>query len=124
MRLPKPKIVISGASGLLGAGLQKALAARDRPVLRLVRRQPSTPQELQWNPSHAALFDHLGALEDAAAVIHLSGANIAAHRWTAAYKRELVASRVETTHALATALGELSRPPESMLVASAIGFYC
>lgn len=63
------------------------------------------------------------AFEGLTAAIHLSGANLAGKRWTQAYKREIVLSRVDTTRALATGLARLSRPPKVLLVASAVGIY-
>ncbi len=62
-------------------------------------------------------------MEGASAAIHLSGASVAGHRWTEAYRRELTASRVDSTRHLATALAQLQRPPRSLLAASAIGIY-
>lgn len=63
------------------------------------------------------------ALEGVAAAVHLSGARLAGHRWTAAYKRELASSRVQSTHALARLLSRLKQPPQTLLAASAVGFY-
>jgi hypothetical protein len=65
----------------------------------------------------------LDALEGLAAAVHLSGASLAAHRWTPAYKRSLWVSRVESTRALAVALAGLRRPPNVLIVASATGIY-
>ena len=62
-------------------------------------------------------------LEGSLAAIHLSGASVAGHRWTEAYKRELIASRVDSTRALAMSLAKLRNPPSTLLVASATGFY-
>ena len=63
------------------------------------------------------------ALEGAAAAIHLSGASVAAHRWTEAYKNELATSRLDSTRRLAKVLAALRKPPRAFLVASAIGIY-
>ena len=60
---------------------------------------------------------------DSTAAIHLSGANLAGHRWTPHYLREVTASRVDSTRAMATMLARLRRPPQSLLVASAVGIY-
>jgi uncharacterized protein (TIGR01777 family) len=79
--------------------------------------------ELPWNPAAQPAIAESLALEGIEAAIHLSGASLAAHRWTAAYKREMIASRVDSTHALAVALARLSSPPQTLLVASATGFY-
>jgi hypothetical protein len=78
---------------------------------------------LQWNPAISPPIADPAPLEGLAAAIHLSGASVAAHRWTPAWKREMWASRVESTRALATTLAALRQPPKTLLVASAIGFY-
>ena len=64
-----------------------------------------------------------GPLEGCTAAIHLSGANLAARRWTAEYKRELIASRVDSTRALAELLAGLRQRPQTLVVASAVGIY-
>jgi hypothetical protein len=107
---------------MLGSALRKALAAGNASVLQLVRRQAGAGQ-LAWNPSAASPFADTAPIEGALAAIHLSGASIAAHRWTPAYKHELAASRVDSTRALATALAPMRRPPQTLVVASAVGFY-
>jgi uncharacterized protein (TIGR01777 family) len=79
--------------------------------------------QVPWNPAATPPIAHPEVLEGFAAAIHLSGANVAAHRWTPAYKREIALSRVQSTRALSTALASLSHPPQVLLVASATGFY-
>lgn len=115
-------IVLSGGSGMLGSALRKALAARNASVLQLVRRQAG-PGQLTWNPAAASPFADTAPIEGALAAIHLSGASIAGHRWTSAYKHELAASRVDSTRTLATALARMRRPPQTLIVASGMGFY-
>jgi uncharacterized protein len=115
-------VVLSGGTGMLGSALRQALVARGTPVLQLVRR-PADRGELAWNPAVATAFTNTASLEGARAAVHLSGASIAGKRWTAAYKRELTASRVDSTRALSTALAGLRQKPETLLVASAVGFY-
>jgi uncharacterized protein (TIGR01777 family) len=116
-------VILSGGSGMLGTALQSALAGRVSPILRLVRNAPTGDGQLQWNPAQSPAIAHPAPLEGSAAAIHLSGTSVAAHRWTAAYRRELAASRVDSTHALALALAALHRPPRALLVASAVGIY-
>ena len=131
---PQPRILLSGASGMIGAALQRALAARRFRALRLVRSsQPidvnpsavlvAIPGEFPWNPAATPPIAHPQVLERLDAAIHLSGANVAAHRWTASYKREIASSRVQSTRALAQTLAGLRNPPQSFLVASALGIY-
>lgn len=123
MSAPPSRVVLSGASGMLGSSLRHALAARGIPVIQLVRGTPTGQDQLLWNPAADPAMADPVPLEGCAAAIHLSGANVAAHRWTAAYRREMTASRVDSTRALARLLASLRTPPATLLVASAVGFY-
>lgn len=117
------RVVITGASGLIGTALVAALRANGDEVLRLVRRAPSKADELAWDPQAAGGGLDPKALDGVAAVVHLAGAGIAARRWTESYKREIRASRVQGTQALASVLAGLSQPPAVLLSGSAIGWY-
>ena len=108
---------------MLGSALRQALAGRNVSILQLVRREPRSAGELRWDPFTRKPVADVRPLEGLAAAIHLSGANIAAHRWTEAYKREMVKSRVESTYALASVLASLRQPPVVFVTASAAGFY-
>ena len=121
-RPPGRKVLLSGASGMVGSALRTALVERGDSVVQLVRREPRGASELRWDPAVPMPAPAAG-LEGFDAVIHLSGANLAAKRWTAEYRREIVASRVESTRALVAMLAGLQRPPRTLLAASAIGFY-
>ena len=116
------RIMLSGASGMLGSAFRKALSQRVSTVLQLLRRAPEEPNQFAWD-ARTAQLPHSEVFEDLSAAIHLSGANLAGRRWNEAYKREIVESRVGTTLALATALSKLTRPPRTLLVASAVGIY-
>ena len=115
--------LLSGASGMLGSALRDAFAARRLDTLQLVRRAPAAPGQVEWNPAATAAIPNPEPLEGITAAIHLSGSNLAAHRWTTAYKREMIASRVDSTRVLARLLAGLRRPPRALLVASATGIY-
>jgi uncharacterized protein (TIGR01777 family) len=115
--------LLTGASGMLGAAVRNALTARGAEVLQLVRGDPGQAGQLKWNPSAAQPLADPSALEGLSAAIHFSGANVAAHRWTPAYKREIWTSRVDSTRVLSTMLAGLSEPPKTLLVASATGIY-
>ncbi|MGP3962584.1 TIGR01777 family oxidoreductase [Nonomuraea sp. 3N208] len=114
-------IIVTGASGLLGTALVAALQAEGQEVVRLVRREPSSPDEAYWQPAEQEV--DLAALNGAEAVVHLAGASIGDKRWTAAYKRELLSSRVQSTRVLVDALRALPKPPEVLLSASGVDFY-
>lgn len=120
------RILFSGASGMLGTALRRGFASSPTSsfeTLQLVRRQPASGAEVEWHPEALRAFAQTDSLENLAAAIHLSGANVAARRWTAGYKREMVESRVRSTRALAEILAGLSQPPRVLLVASATGIY-
>jgi uncharacterized protein len=123
MSLPSAPYLLSGASGMLGTSLHQALESRRLPVLQLVRRKPSTTNEIQWNPAVSPALPNTDLLEGMKAAIHLGGANLSARRWTRAYQRELVQSRVQSTQILSRTLAGLRKPPEVFVTASAVGFY-
>ncbi len=85
------KVVVSGASGLIGSALVPRLREAGHEVVRLVRREPSAAEEIRWNPAAGEL--DRGRLEGTEAIVNLSGENIG-QRWTASRKREIVESRV------------------------------
>jgi uncharacterized protein (TIGR01777 family) len=121
------KVIITGATGMIGSALVRSWQGEPIHVVRLVRRPPpssdaSGGETLLWNPN-ATPVANLDRLAGAETVIHLSGANIAAHRWTPAYKREIVTSRVDSTLALAQAITRLDPMPRVLVCASAIGIY-
>lgn len=123
--MEKPaRILISGASGLIGTSLVRACVANQISVTRLVRKKtPGSQREIGWSPYESPPLTDASLLERFDAVIHLSGANVAAHRWTAAYKKEILESRVRTTQALSGLLASLPQPPPVFLCASAVGIY-
>lgn len=123
LQQPATRFLLSGASGLLGTALRASLRDAGAELTQLVRRPPRGPRELEWFPGSARPFGDAASLEGFAAAIHLSGANVAAHRWTPAYRRDMWRSRVETTRALCDMLRTLQRPPQTLLVASATGIY-
>src|SRR6266516_329767 len=123
------KVAVTGSSGLIGTALVASLRADGHEVIRLVRRPPRAADEARWDPRAAdAGLNVSGAarssvLDGLGACVHLAGAGVADHRWTARYKAEVRASRVLGTRALAGALAKLSPPPATLVAASAIGWY-
>lgn len=124
------RILVSGSTGLVGSAVIDSLSHQGHDLTRLVRpttevRKPRAtssgelPQVL-WNPQSGLLNSRADGAE---AVIHLAGASIAGHRWTAAWKRELRDSRVAATRHLTESLRRLQRPPQIFIAASAIGLY-
>ncbi len=108
---------------MLGAAIRSALMKEKAELVQLVRRSPAGNKELQWSPEAASAFADVGVLEGFSAAVHLSGASLAGRRGTPERKREMAASRIISTQALADALAGLRQPPKALLVASAIGIY-
>ncbi|HWC23588.1 MAG TPA: TIGR01777 family oxidoreductase [Flexivirga sp.] len=114
------RIAITGSSGLIGTALTRALEERGDEVVKLVRRGATAADEITWHPARGEL-DHT-ALHGVSAVVNLAGAGIGDKRWTAAYKRTLVDSRVDSTSTIVDALTRL-REPVRLVNGSAMGYY-
>jgi hypothetical protein len=115
------RIAITGSTGLIGSALSRSLLADKHEVVRLVRREPATPDEVRWEPERG--YVDTAGLFGVDAVVHLAGAGIGDHRWTAAYKKTLRDSRVLGTAAIAEAAACLDTPPGVLVCGSAIGIY-
>ncbi|MBW6436771.1 TIGR01777 family oxidoreductase [Actinoplanes hulinensis] len=117
------RIVMAGASGFLGTRLAERLRQSGHDIVRLVRRPSERPDESSWDPAQGRLDQ--AVLAGADAVINLSGANVGDHRWTAAYKRVLRSSRIDTTDTIAQTIGRLPEDerPRVLLQSSAVGWY-
>jgi hypothetical protein len=120
------KVLVSGASGLVGSALTKSLEADHHQVLRLVRSQvqASDPDAVLWSPAEGTIdtraLERHGRLD---AVVHLAGEGIAARKWSAAQKARILDSRVDGTGTLCKAIAGLSERPGVLISASAIGWY-
>lgn len=115
------RILISGASGLIGNALRPVLATAGHSTSALVRRTPGEG-EVQWDPSSPL---NPRSLEGFDAIVHLAGKNIAG-RWSEKFKREVRESRVQGTRTVATAAAESFRQtgmPRVLVAASATGYY-
>jgi len=115
------RVLVSGASGFIGTELRRQLAEHGHTVLRLVRREPVTPDEFEWDPS-SRMIDAT-VLDRVDAVINLSGASLARFPWTRSYRRQILNSRVDATATLAEAILLSATPPKAFISGSAVGYY-
>ena len=115
------RVLISGASGLIGRALTPALISAGHAPVALVRRAPGD-DEVQWNPGERLDPEKLASAD---AIVHLAGKNVAG-RWTEKFKQEVLESRVQGTRTLANAAAESYRrsgQPRIFISASGISYY-
>lgn len=118
--MPSDSVVaIAGSSGLIGTALVSALRATDHRVIRIVRRAPSTADEVFWNPETGE-FD-ADTLRGVEAVVNLCGVNVGQKRWSGAFKQSLRDSRITPTEVLSNAVLDAGVPV--LVNASAVGYY-
>ncbi len=113
-------VLVTGATGMVGAALEAFLRMRGHRVLRLTRT-PSRPGDVHWNPGAGELV--LPREEQVDAVVHLAGENIAGGRWSAARKRRILESRKTGTRLLCETLAARNQRPDVLVSASGANFY-
>ena len=115
------RVLLSGASGLVGSEVIRQLEAEGHEALRLVRRKATAANEVEWNPATGFLQE--GIMETIDAVVNMAGATTGKIPWTAKYKEEIVSSRLDSTKTLVKAMAEAKNRPEVLVSGSASGFY-
>jgi len=115
------RVLISGASGLVGTELARQLREDGHEAIRLVRRAARAADEISWNPSKGEIDPEI--MESVDAVVNLAGATTGRIPWTAKYKKEIVSSRIDSTRTLVTAINRAGNPPKVLISGSASGFY-
>jgi len=128
------RVVIAGGTGFLGSALSSQLASEGHDLVILTRQpRTSTPAVSRggasgkvtysmWHPDGRA-GEWSRVLQNADAVVNLSGESIAGRRWTAAQKEKIRTSRLTATQSLTSAIRDLPRPPRVFVSGSAVGYY-
>jgi uncharacterized protein len=118
---PRPlRILMTGATGMVGRPLCAYLETQGHEVYR-VTRKATQPGEIEWDPEKERLELPAGVNYDAA--IHLAGENVADARWSPEKKRRILESRRLGTRLFARTLAAMTQPPAVLISASGSGIY-
>ncbi len=115
------RVLISGATGLIGTELAKQLTELGHTPVRLVRHKPAGENEVFIDAAKGELdFSVMNSID---AVVNLAGATTGKIPWTKKYMKEIVDSRLDTTRLLVEAINSASNPPKVLISGSASGIY-
>lgn len=111
------RVLVGGGTGFVGGALTQLLRSRGHEVTHVSRRPG--PDRITWDELSRS------GLPPCDAVVNLAGENVLnpLRRWNDAFRRVVVASRVETTKALAKAISGAERPPRAWVLVTGVGYY-
>ena len=115
------RVLISGATGLVGSEVARQLTKSGHEAIRLVRRKATSQNEVEWNPATGYLEAEI--METIDAVVNMAGATTGKIPWTKKYKQEIVNSRLDSTRTLVEAMKLAQNPPKVFVSGSASGYY-
>lgn len=119
------KVLITGASGLIGGRLTEMLLAKGYSINTLGRQagaaKKGNARAYTWDIENHKM--DAAALDGVDALIHLAGAGVADKRWTSARKKEILDSRVNSTRLLFDTLKQVPNKVKTIVSASAVGYY-
>jgi NAD dependent epimerase/dehydratase family enzyme len=122
------RVVVTGATGLIGKALCKELIAKGYQVVvfsrdpqRARKSAPGAAEYIAWQPAERGAWT--SAVDGAHGVIHLAGASLFGKRWSAAYKRDILESREVGTRGLVNAMAQAGTKPQVFVSSSAVGYY-
>lgn len=115
------RVLVTGATGLIGSELVRVLRARGDEVITMVRRPAQNDSEREWHPERNFIAPN--TLDGVDAVVNLAGATTGKLPWTKKYKDELIWSRIRSTELLVQAMTSTKKKPKVFISGSASGFY-
>ena len=115
------KVLITGASGLIGKELQRSFTEKGYELLLASRKEPQDEKHIQWSIEDG--FTDPDKLEGIDVVVHLAGENVSGLRWTDEKKKAIRDSRILGTRNVVDAISKLKHKPKTFIASSAIGFY-
>jgi len=122
------RIIITGATGMIGKKLVNVLINRGDEVIIFSRDAkkaklifPKAKECVEWDYRKPELWK--SKLENSDAVVHLAGINLFSKRWSEGFKREVIESRETSTQNLVGSIKSCTHKPEIFISASGIGYY-
>ena len=122
------RIIVTGATGLIGKRLVQALLARNEVVIvfsRNIKKAKSilsgVKEFVEWDYRNPEIWK--SKLEKSDAVVHLAGINLFSKRWNDKFKKSVIESRQVSTKNLVEAIKSCDKKPEVFITASGIGYY-
>ena len=122
------KIVLTGATGLIGRKISEALINRSDELIIFTRSPekakqiiPGAKEYVKWDYNYPDEWKE--KITGVDSVIHLAGENVMGKRWTQSYKTKIIESRIVSTKNLIEAISHADQKPKSFISASAVGFY-
>jgi hypothetical protein len=127
-KLPRMKIILTGATGFIGRKVMESLASSGHTVVVLTRNPAAintaawrTVRPVKWDA--VRVDDWISELDGADAVVNLAGEPIAARRWRYWQKYRIMFSRVDATRAIVYAIQHAKKKPSVLVNGSAVGYY-
>lgn len=118
------KILITGGTGLVGLHLNKVLKSKGFKTALLSRSKrlhPDYDETFFWDPDNQQI--DIAAFKECSYIVHLAGQNIAEKKWSQSVKKQIIASRVNSSKLLYQTIEKDKFPIKAIVAASAIGFY-
>jgi len=122
------RVIVTGATGLIGKEVCKGLQARGYEVIVFSRdtesarkKVPGAAEYVAWQPEEGGAW--ADRVDGAHAIINLAGASVAGKRWNDEYKRQIRDSRVIGTRGLVRAIAAAGERPQVLINGSAVGYY-
>ncbi|MER3633164.1 MAG: epimerase, partial [Blastocatellia bacterium] len=105
------RILVTGASGLIGSAFCKSAATRGVEIIRASRKPAAGTGSVRWDPESGFDLGAMESLEGLDAVIHLAGESVSGLRWSDEKKKAIRDSRVQGTRSVVGAIAKLKRKP-------------
>lgn len=122
------KIIITGATGLIGKKLSEELFKSGYHIIVFSRDSKRAKDVLKkdyeyvdWDYRNPSKW--VDKISESDVIIHLAGINLFAKRWNDEFKKEIITSRKDTTKALADVIKSSSNKPKVFISASGVGYY-